>query len=180
MPKYYLDIETLGLEPSTDKIVTIQYAEIDYITGDQKSELTILKEWETSEKDILEKFSKFINTMEDKFVVFMGFNLNFEARFFLERGKLYQMYTDLLKYAWVDLRVIAILNNKGKLRGSSLGSLVNKPSGKHTKEYYDAGEFDKILSYVNDESDRIIELHHLLLKEIPTMYEGKIKDHFYP
>ena len=60
MPKYYLDIETLGLEPLEDKIVTIQYAEIDYITGDQKSELTILKEWETSEKDILEKFSKFI------------------------------------------------------------------------------------------------------------------------
>ena len=53
MPKYYLDIETLGLEPSTDKIVTIQYAEIDYITGEQKSELKILKECKSSEKDIL-------------------------------------------------------------------------------------------------------------------------------
>ena len=110
MPKYYLDIETLGLEPSTDKIVTIQYAEIDYITGEQKSELTILKEWETSEQDILEKFLEFMNNIKG-FPVFMGFNLNFEAKFFLERGKLYYMYIDLFEHASVDLRVIAILNN---------------------------------------------------------------------
>jgi len=179
MPKYYLDIETTGLEPSTDKIVTIQYAEIDYITGEQKSELTILKEWETSEQDILEKFLEFMNNIKG-FPVYMGFNLNFEAKFFLERGKLYHLYIDLFEYASVDLRVIAILNNKGKLKGSTLGSLVNKPSGKHTLEYYNAEEFDKILNYVNDESDRIIEFHRLLLKEIPTMYDNKIHDHFYP
>ena len=98
----------------------------------------------------------------------------------MSRGKLYHLYIDLFEYASVDLRVIAILNNKGKLKGSTLGSLVNKPSGKHTKEYYDAEEFDKILNYVNDESNRIIEFHRLLLKEIPTMYDNKIHDHFYP
>ena len=46
------------------------------------------------------------------------------------------------------------------------------------KKYY-VEEFDKLLNYVNDESDRIIEFHRLLLKEIPIMYEGKIKDHFF-
>ena len=56
MPNYYLDIETTGLNPEKDKIITIQYAELDSFTSEQVGELKILKEWESSEKEILRQF----------------------------------------------------------------------------------------------------------------------------
>ena len=99
MPRYYLDIETAPLEwnpempnnkdiiadPTKNKIITIQYQQIGFTTGKPTDELTILKEWESSEEEIVMKFSKeFLpfDEIQKKLDVWafvpVGLNLNFE------------------------------------------------------------------------------------------------------
>ena len=56
MGTYYLDIETTGLDEVQHKIITIQYAELERGTGNLLGELTILKEWELGEKEMLRRF----------------------------------------------------------------------------------------------------------------------------
>ena len=56
MVSYYLDIETNGLDPYQDRIITIQYAELERGTGKQIGELNILKEWELGEEQMLRQF----------------------------------------------------------------------------------------------------------------------------
>ena len=56
MPGYYLDIETTGLDQVVNKIITIQYQELERGTGKPIGKLHILKEWELGEKGIVEKF----------------------------------------------------------------------------------------------------------------------------
>src|SRR3989344_2054508 len=89
MPNFYLDIETTGLDPRTSKIITIQYAKLDDFTSKQIDEIKILKEWESSEKEILRQFiidSEITNSNPFSFVSF-GFNLQFEHNFFIHRCK---------------------------------------------------------------------------------------------
>ena len=52
---YYLDVETTGIDPSKDNIVTIQYQPLGS-RGEPIGKLTILKEWESSEEEIVRKF----------------------------------------------------------------------------------------------------------------------------
>ncbi|MHB8546333.1 MAG: ribonuclease H-like domain-containing protein [Nitrosotalea sp.] len=45
MGNFYLDIETTGVDPRNDKIITIQFVELERNTGKQIGEFRILKEW---------------------------------------------------------------------------------------------------------------------------------------
>ncbi|MEM5793246.1 MAG: hypothetical protein QXY45_02715 [Candidatus Aenigmatarchaeota archaeon] len=60
MTEYYFDIETYSPQdrpnPETDKIITIQFQRIDLRNGKPKEDLIILKEWESSEKQIVTEF----------------------------------------------------------------------------------------------------------------------------
>ena len=88
MPNFYLDIETTGLNPKIDKIITIQFQRLDKNTAEASGELTILKEWESSEKHIIEEFSKLtgINDENPFSFVPVGFNLSFEHNFLRQRS----------------------------------------------------------------------------------------------
>lgn len=46
MPNFYLDIETTGLDERKDKIITIQFADLDRNTYAHTDMLRVLKEWE--------------------------------------------------------------------------------------------------------------------------------------
>ena len=71
---YYLDIETTGLDPLYNKIISIQYMELERNTAKPIGPLKILKEWEYDEKTILKKFiSDFIPENQWTFVP-IGFN----------------------------------------------------------------------------------------------------------
>ena len=82
MGEFYLDIETTGLNPSIDKIITIQFQELDRYTGKAIGELIILKEWESSEKEILKEFISRTGVLIGGFnFIPVGYNLNFEHNF---------------------------------------------------------------------------------------------------
>ena len=80
---YYLDIETTGLDELHDKIITIQYMELERNTGNPIGPLKILKEWESDEKTILKKFVEdFVPTNKWAFIP-IGFGLQFEHKIFV-------------------------------------------------------------------------------------------------
>ena len=85
MANYYLDIETTGLDTIQNKIITIQYMELERNTAKPTGPLKILKEWESDEKTILNKFISDSGIAEDYKFTFIpvGFNLQFEHGFFL-------------------------------------------------------------------------------------------------
>ena len=60
MPEYHPDIETdtRGLKPDYeyDEVLTIQFQRLESKIGEEEGGLIILKCWEPSEKDILERF----------------------------------------------------------------------------------------------------------------------------
>jgi len=60
MAEYYFDIETYSPgerpNPEKDKIIVIQYQKIDLRSGEPRGDLIILKEWESSEKEIVTQF----------------------------------------------------------------------------------------------------------------------------
>ena len=92
MATYYLDIETNGLDEVENKIVTIQYVELERGTGNILGELTILKEWELGEKEMLRRFieeSPITNHYSFDFIP-VGYNLGFEHKFLLEKSSKYE------------------------------------------------------------------------------------------
>lgn len=56
MSNYYFDIETNSRGPrpdfANDEILAIQFQRLDGRTGEKEGDLTILKSWESSEKEV--------------------------------------------------------------------------------------------------------------------------------
>ena len=82
MTKFYFDVETTGFDPKVDKIITIQYWQLDDKNA-PVGDLTILKEWESSEENF-----GFIP---------VGFNLPFEFRFLSHKFSEYGEHVDPFK-----------------------------------------------------------------------------------
>ncbi len=155
MASYYLDIETTGLDPNKDKIITIQYQELDRNTGEAFGELIILKEWESSEKEIIKQFvigSRILDPYAFSFVP-VGYNLTFEHNFLKRRAQIHELIEiDILKHPFIDLRAIGVLMNFGEFKGSGLDKITGKKSsGMSIPNWYTLGEYQNILEYIKNE-----------------------------
>jgi hypothetical protein len=185
MSDYYFDIETnpkgVKVDCKNDEILTIQFQQIDGRTGEKKGDLTILKSWETSEKDILEKFHSIFNLADLWNFVPFGFNLSFDFFSLLYRwrriGIEVQPKTLFSEHPYIDIKSIVVIFNKGSFKGANLEKFLGKQySGLKVSEWYKQKDYDSIQEYIEDEADRFIKLYQYLIQELPAIWLEFAKD----
>jgi len=173
MGTYYLDIETNGLDEVQNKIITIQYVELERGTGRQLGDLTILKEWELGEKEMLKQFidDSPINNKYAFDFVSVGYNLGFEHKFLLEKSSQYDLFPiSILSKPFVDLRSIGILMNKGEFQGSGLDKMTGKKhSGTPLIDWYNEKNYDAIENYITQETQEFVKWYEWLHQEMPEL-----------
>jgi DNA polymerase III alpha subunit (gram-positive type) len=173
MPNYYLDIETTGLNPEKDQILTIQYQKLDRNTGRAIENLTILKAWESSEKEIIKQFLENTEILEDYAFSFIpvGYNLSFEHNFLKKRAEIYCLpQVDILNNPFIDLRAVGILMNEGEFKGSGLDKLTGKEgTGRLVPIWFENTEYDKIIKYIELEAKEFIRFNSWLYNRMPNL-----------
>jgi DNA polymerase III alpha subunit (gram-positive type) len=173
MGNFYLDIETTGLKPDVDEIVTIQYQELDRNSGAAIGPLVILKAWESSEKEIIEKFLKdtpFLDEYTFSFIP-VGYNLGFEHNFLRKRAEVHGLpEIDILNKPFIDLHGVGILMNRGEFKGSGLDKLTGKDrDGMLVPVWYKVKNYDKIVEYIEMETKEFLKFNVWLYQKMPEV-----------
>ncbi len=157
MPHNYFDIETTGLNPEVDQIITIQYQKIALDNGTPEEELKVLKSWSPGwdEKKIISEILPFLMSQNPFQFVPVGNNLNFEFRFLATKiNKYFGMDLDAGYFhsrPYIDLKPLMVLLNGGRFKGYHL--ILNKPNnGSNVPIWYENKEYDKILNYIDAEA----------------------------
>ncbi len=175
MANYYLDIETAGLNERQDKIITIQYQELERGTGRPVGEVTVLKEWELGERSMLSSLiatTAIAGTYTFDFVP-VGYNLGFEHKFLLARSRLHGLpRIDVLSHPCIDLHGTGIMMNHGEFKNSGLDKMTGKKqSGRQISEWYETRQYSMIEEYIRDETGEFIKWYMWLLAELPRLRE---------
>lgn len=171
MVNYYLDIETTGLNPDEEQITTIQYQKLDFSTKHPVGDLVILKAWDSSEKNILEKFQQIFGDETWNFVAF-GYNLIFEHKFLYQRSIACGLKNpiDLFSRPYVDLHPVGILLNGGAFKGSGLDKISGKNGdGMLCLEAYRNKDFNIVENYIKQEAEAYIKLLVWLTANMPRV-----------
>jgi len=185
MGYFFLDIETYidpedelsGLNPykSNSKVIAIAYNYYpDFILTENKiMPPTILKEWESDEKNILKEFYQFLQKKveEDEHIKLVGFNhIKFDIPYLSARIDTHQIdgkqnihNTLYVKPHHIDLGQLAMTSSqrmkfKKEFYNVSIIEVCNffgippkKESAKKVSEYYQQAEYQKILDYIDSE-----------------------------
>ncbi len=160
---YYLDLETQGLNPETDKIITLQYQQMDK-DGNPLGNLVILKEWELGEEELIKQFLTIFKKWE---FIPVGMNLSFDFRFLLTKIKKYTGreidFNELSNFPHLDIKPILVLMNNGNFKGAKLSNFTSKgQNGIAIPLYYDNKEYDKIIGYIEKEASEFINFYKYL------------------
>lgn len=178
---YYLDIETTGFTPENSKVITIQYCKLERYTGKRIGQLYILKEWESSEREILQKFINSVNLQDTYPFTFIpvGYNLKFENNFLYHRSMCHNLFPiKIFSRPYIDLHQLSILMNKGEFKGTKLNNFTNKPSdGSDIPNWYSQREYDKIINYITRETAEFVKFIEWAYKTIPDL-KPKLEAHF--
>lgn len=183
MPTYYLDIEsnTEGRErpdPTKDKIVSIQFMPFYDDSGKRKGRLTILKAWESSEKEILEQFLEKTGwTTYDpnpwRFVP-AGYNIGYDFIILQTRAK--EVLGIDLKTAFLfqtlhyyDLWQVVLMANQGDNRGSSLHNFAPKNNPIPAHILIEEKNWEGLEKYIKNEADAFLDLYQRSVSKVPTI-----------
>jgi len=181
MPAYYLSIEGMKTgeksDPATDRLVTLQYQKIDLTTGETLDVLVILREWESSEKEIVTTFyNQFFRpgTPITQFIP-VGLNLDYTYEMLLALFRKYGLapptsYELYYQRPRFDLRPIIVLLNNGRFAGASLDAFsLKKGEDRHMEKWYDKKEFGRIEHYVREEATRFLKVLQYLSRNKSRM-----------
>jgi hypothetical protein len=187
MTEYYYDIEIgydsldiikklkagkkVPFDPHSCKIITIQYQRLDN-KGKPAAPLKILKEWETSEEDIVRRLSMLLNPRNVWNFIPVGHNIYFDLGMFMKRARHYRIKYD----SWfiyhdlpaIDTKYICIGMNDFQFKDSGLDKFTRKRTdGSLVPVWYHEKEYDKITDYIEKEAEEFIEFYQKLKKALP-------------
>lgn len=167
---YYFDLETTGLNPETDKIITLQYQPLDR-EGNPTGNLIILKEWELGEEELIKRFLYIFKKWE---FIPVGMNLSFDFRFLIEKIKKYTGreidYNELSNTPHLDIKTTLVLMNNGNFKGAKLSNFTSKgQNGIAIPEYYKNKEYGKITNYIEKEADEFIKFYKFLKENLKSL-----------
>ena len=178
MTYYYLDIETTGFDEENDKIITIQYVELDEKTAKPVGPLKILKEWESDEKTILKRFIEDFRPEYKWAFVPIGYGLSFEHKFFWQRCISNGLKPiGILTRPFLDLMTVGVLLNGGSFKGAALDDLTSKSQdGSVIPGYYKEKKYAEIERYVKDEIDGFCGLATKLFVKLPKLRDELLRE----
>jgi len=178
MTYYYLDIETTGFDVENDKIITIQYVELDEQTAKPVGSLKILKEWESDEKTILKRFIEDFRPEYKWAFVPIGYGLSFEHGFFWQRCISNGLKPiGILTRPFLDLITVGVLLNGGSFKGAALDDLTSKSQdGSVIPGYYKEKKYAEIEKYIKNEIDGFCGLATKLFVKLPKLRDELLRE----
>ena len=178
MTYYYLDIETTGFDVENDKIITIQYVELDEKTAKPVGSLKILKEWESDEKTILKRFIEDFRPEYKWAFVPIGYGLSFEHGFFWQRCISNGLKPiGILTRPFLDLITVGVLLNGGSFKGAALDDLTSKSQdGSVIPGYYKEKKYAEIEKYIKNEIDGFCGLATKLFVKLPKLRDELLRE----
>jgi len=175
--EYYTDLETTGLNPEEDKILTLQYQPLDK-EGNTIGDLVILKEWEIGEEELIKRFLYIFKKWE---FIPVGMNLAFDFKFLFSKIKKYTGkeidLNELGNIPHLDIKPILVLMNGGNFKGAKLSNFTSKgQNGIAIPEYYKNKEYNKIIGYVEKEADEFIKFYKYLKQNLVLLKPKEVKN----
>jgi len=171
--EHYFDIETTGLNPEHDKVITVQIQKLVGWTGEPFGEMEILKEWESSEKQLLEKTMPSLTCERPFDFIIIGKNLLFDFMFLSKRAEKFGLKGMDLRCiydrAFLDLKHVLIMVNEGNFRGYDRLLKKGEHANEQIPELYRQKKYDEIVKYVKEEARIFIEAYQRLKKEMPSL-----------
>ena len=173
MPEYYLDIETTGLDPNRDRIITFQYQELSQVSGIPLTKLVIAKEWDDdcSEGMILEWMKELlIDSPFWKFVP-VGNNLLFDLSFIAARMRTYfhaDFSIQLTNRPFIDIKHILVMINGGHFRNYSR-MIAKTDFGGNVPLWYQKKQYEKIINYIEMEAEAFVRTYSILKRNMPAL-----------
>jgi hypothetical protein len=169
---FYFDQETTGDDPQQDRIITVQFHQLDE-NLEPLGTFQIIAEWEWGEKQIIQMILEKGILQPNWDFVPVGNRLRFDLTFLIERAtkwNLIQWDMATLKYYWftkpvLDLQPVLILMNRGEFTGSSLHAFADKDPGARVPALFRRGAHTEIIRYVTQEHDAALQL----LRESKTL-----------
>ena len=179
MPHDYFDIETTGLDPETDEILTIQYQKISVMTGKAAGPLTILTSWDYSEEDIVKEIAISMLDENPWNFVPVGNNLTFEFKFLANKIRKYLGKEIDVEFfvsrPHIDIKSVMILANSGKFKGCHL-VLGKQGSGADVPTWYQNGEYQNIIDYIEDEAKCFLKFTSEAQRVLGNRFTGMGRD----
>ena len=174
LTEYYFDMETTGLDPEHDKIITIQTQRLVGRTGEPIDEVNILKEWESSEKEIIKKIMPCL-TCENPFdFIIVGKNLLFDFMFLNKRAEKYGFKgLDLRCFynrASIDLKPVLVMINNGNFKGyDRVLDKEGKLADVMIPQLYEEKKYQEIVEYIKEEAKTFVDAYQKLRKKLPSL-----------